>query len=268
MLFPTDTADDLNMEEQDFFTEEEIERGEFKPSKDEVIFLIHLTEEIFTRTDNDLYPISEALKGLSSFLKSKIITNNKDLVSLVFYNSKSTNNPLNFKGIDVYIDLQTPNAKAIRESNHLEEEFSKIDFNEEGSGTPLYEALWACNQIFKDKGSKDSTQRIFLFTSVDSPDEDDPELQAKALHHAEELNRKNIEIELFPLRINNRIFDYNIFYSGIISFDVDDLNREMTNPNDRLAYLNIRLRRKEFKKRILGKVDLQLGEGVSVGTRL
>lgn len=255
-------------DESEFFTEKEIEEGALKPTRDEVIFLIHLTEEIFEKSQEDMVPISEAIKGFNSFLKSKIISNNKDLVSLIFYNSDETKNPLNFKGIEVVIDLQTPSAKSIRETSKLQEEYNSIKIKSEGESTPLYEALWTCSQIFKDKGSKDSTQRIFLFTSVDNPDSKDTDLQAKALHHAEELSKKNIEIELFPLRINNKIFDYNQFFSGIISFDVDDLNKEMTQPNDKLAYLNIRLRRKEFKKRILGKVDMGLGEGVNVGVKL
>lgn len=268
MIFPSEAQSALNFEEQEFFTEEEIDKGLFKPTRDEAIFLIHLTEEIFNKTNNEMYPISEALRGFSSFLKSKIISNNKDLVSLILFNCNSTENPLNFKGVKVVIDLQTPSAKSIKEANNLEENFEQIELNQRPKATPLYEALWACSQIFNDKGKKDSTQRIFLFTSEDKPDSHDPELQAKAFHHAEELRKKGIEIELFPLRINNRVFDYGAFFADIITFDVDDLNKEMTNPNDKLAYLNIRLRRKEFKKRILGKVDLSLGEGVAVGTRL
>lgn len=78
---------DLNETEMDFFTEEEIKNGDFREIPDEVIFLIHLTPSIFKKSSSGKTPILEALKGFSSFLKSKIISNSKDKVGLVFYNS-------------------------------------------------------------------------------------------------------------------------------------------------------------------------------------
>jgi hypothetical protein len=78
---------DLNEHEMDFFTEEEIKNGDFKEIPDEVIFLIHLTPSIFKKAASGKTPLLEALKGFSSFLKSKIISNSKDKVGLIFYNS-------------------------------------------------------------------------------------------------------------------------------------------------------------------------------------
>ena len=53
--------------------------------------------------------------ALQRFLKQKIISSNQDKVSLVFYNTKTTNNNLNFKGVSVVFYLEEPSAKVIKE---------------------------------------------------------------------------------------------------------------------------------------------------------
>ena len=82
-----DNQAQLHDHEMDFFTEEEIQNGDYREIPDEVIFLVHLTPSIFKASSSGKTPILEALKGFSSFLKSKIISNSKDKVGLVFYNS-------------------------------------------------------------------------------------------------------------------------------------------------------------------------------------
>jgi hypothetical protein len=93
---------DFNDADLDFFTEEEIKNGDFREVPDEVLFLIHITPSIFRQSDSGKTPILEALKGFSSYLKSKIISNSKDKVGLIFYNSPQTKNPLNFKHVEIF----------------------------------------------------------------------------------------------------------------------------------------------------------------------
>ena len=249
---------------EDFFTTEELEKGDFKQLKDEVIFLVHLNEEFFELDNQDTTAAQETLKGFSAFLKSKIIANSKDKIGLVFYGSNTTNNELNFQGVDVRMPLDFPSAKRIKESSSLIQEFKTASFAQKDA--PLSEALWVCSHMFQNIGSKEAEKRIFLFTSEDNPNRKDKEVQTQALHQAKLLTEKNIDIELFPLRINNRSFDYNLFFQEIVSFDEDELNEELMNPNLKISQLKIRLRRKEFKKRKVGAVDFSLGEGVLVGT--
>ena len=93
------------------------------------------------------------------------------------------------------------------------------------------------------------------------------------MHHANRLSTEEVEIELFPLRSGNSIFNYNKFYKSIVNFEVDGDDADLINfnqmgQNERLEQLHVRLRRKEFKKRQVGAVDFQLGDGVKVGTKL
>lgn len=112
-----------------------------------------------------------------------------------------------------------------------------------------------------------------MFTSVDNPDGGKEDLQAQAVHHSDRLSKEEVEIELFPLRSGTSIFNYNAFYKDIVNFEIDDEDADLTalnklGQNDRLEMLHVRLRRKEFKKRQVGAVDFELGDGVKVGTRL
>jgi hypothetical protein len=149
---------------------------------------------------------------------------------------------------------------------------------------PLYEAFWLCNQMFKELGTPStggssstgmatSSKRIFLFTSCDTvpcpPKSTPAEALAQALQYVKELQNAEVEIELFPIRAKGKIFDYSLFYANVITVDPEEANQELlTGPSDKLADLAVRIRRREFKKKRLGRVDFRIGEGVIIGTQL
>lgn len=58
--------------------------------------------------------MAKILKSLSSFLKSKIISNPEDKVGLVFYNVQKTLNTLNFKFINIVYEPESPSAERIK----------------------------------------------------------------------------------------------------------------------------------------------------------
>jgi ATP-dependent DNA helicase 2 subunit 1 len=76
----------------------------------------------------------------------------------------------------------------------------------------------------------------------------------------------NVEIELFPIEVDKK-FQIEHFYVDIITYDPDDLTKDVICPTTRLSELALRLRRKEFKKRMLGRTCLQLGGDFQVGTK-
>lgn len=148
--------------------------------------------------------------------------------------------------------------------------------------TPLFEALWLCNYIFQEiknkKGANQGSQvsmtsrRVFLFTTSDLPSFQDGSTQETAISQAEQhglkLGENDIDLELFPIRTKGQIFDYSKFYSKIITADPDEGTDILLGQNDRLADLAARIRRREFKKKRLGRVDFRIGEGVIIGTQL
>jgi len=53
------------------------------------------------------------MQAMTNFMKTKIITNENDRIGLIFYNSGKTNNKLKFKGINVILGLDFPDAEKI-----------------------------------------------------------------------------------------------------------------------------------------------------------
>lgn len=167
------------------------------------------------------------------------------------------------------MDLDYPSAQRIKESAELILSYEERVKPYSEQPHPLNEALWICNHLFQEKGTKkEASRRIFLFTADDNPNGDNLDLQAQALNQAKQLSDQNVDIELFPLKIDNRAFDYKKFFIQIISFEEDEISSGMFNPQDRISELSVRLKKKEFKKRIVSRLDFRIGEGTIIGTKL
>lgn len=117
-----------------------------------------------------------------------------------------------------------------------------------------------------------TSQRIFLFTTQDSPpipEKSSLDVEvAQAQTHAKQLEEFEIELELFPIRVKGHLFDYSKFYSSIIKVDAEEATDYILSQCEKLSDLATRIRRREFKKRRLGRVDFRISEGVIVGTQL
>lgn len=264
MDFEGDNDNIINDIDADFLTERELENGDsIQPFVDEVIFLIHLNRDLTEDQDGEV-PLNVILKGFISFIKSKIISRSSDKVGLIIFNTSHTRNTLNFEGIDVIHPLSHPSADMITKSSSLTAS-SMIPSDKQ---LPLHEALWLCNNTFKELGSKmESSKRIFLFTSEDTPPGGSEINRVQAKKHADQLSSSEIDIELFPIRMKGKMFNYSAFYSDIITLDPDDINNDLIDPSDKLSDLAVRIRKREFKKKRLGRVDFRIGEGVIVGTQ-
>jgi len=63
--------------------------------------------------------------------------------------------------------------------------------------SPLFEALWVCQQEFKQVEKQQYSKRIFLFTDCDGPGSIAD--QNMAIQRAKDLSAINVDIELFPM---------------------------------------------------------------------
>jgi hypothetical protein len=88
MDFEGDEGRVMNDIDADFLTEQELEGGDqLVPFVDQVIFLVHLHDDLFVEQDDGNSPIKVILQGFISFLKSKIISKAGDKVGLILFNS-------------------------------------------------------------------------------------------------------------------------------------------------------------------------------------
>jgi len=79
----------------------------------------------------------------------------------------------------------------------------------------------------------------------------------------------NCSIELFPIRKPNAPpFNVKEFFSNIIRMDEEEINLSSLDTTSKISELSARLKAKEYKKRMLGRVPFELGDNFKIGIRL
>lgn len=244
--------------------------AQYKSMKDCVIFLMDCNNSML-----DNHAINRVLTVSESFLKTKIISNEKDIIGLVLYNTETTQNNFNFSGINVKIPLAPPDAGLIKNIKTLQQmtnpeqnlnykQFLIENFPPSQSEISLASALTVCHSELKNYDEKSHNKRIFLFTDLDNPMNGNFTERNITIQRAKDMLESEIIIELFPMNFNSS-FDMRKFYSDIIPMTVDsneDLILSRENCEDRIRELTKRIRQKEIKKRTLGKCSLFLTKDV------
>ena len=254
-----------------------------------VIFLIDCSQSMHTLyhptvSNEKTTPISSVMTVAENFLKSKILSNQKDLFGLVCFNTSKTVNEMQFEGVNKLIDITAPDANLIKKikifkqttnpnlcpndyMNTLNEEFPFIKNNNQNY---LSNALWICHSMLKNYEKKNYNRRIFLFTDNDNPLNDQINERNIIYQRAKDMLDSDIIIELFPMNFNGG-FNLHKFYDGILPYiERNDEERNADNIlsfeqcEDRLRELTKRIRQKEFKKRTLGKCPFYLTSNTKI----
>ena len=83
-----------------------------------------------------------------------------------------------------------------------------------------------------------------------------------------QLSNNNIDFDVFPLIFNRNLFDFKKYFASFIEFNVEEYDAGIIEPVERLDEFKIRLRKKAFKKRFLGQIDLTLSSKNKIGVKL
>ena len=287
---------------EDFlFLDADSKNEQYISLKDCVIFLLDCSpsmHNLFIDTNNEnkkTTAITTVLTVAENFLKTKIITNEKDLFGLLLYDTSKTNNEMNFESVNQLIPISSPDANLIKKikifeqntnpelcpetyNETLKEHFdSKKDINK----CFLSNALWICHSILKTYDKKNYNRRIFLFTDNDNPLNNDMTERNLVFQHAKDMLENDIIIELFPMNFKDR-FDLSKFYINVIPYNEDNYNIDNNENNDnknsnatayilnmeqcsnRIRELTKRIRQKEIKKRTLGKCPLYITNNLKI----
>jgi len=187
-------------------------------------------------------------------MKDVIMSGSADKMAVIFFGSKTAKNDNGSPGVFVYRDLQEPDAVVIKEISKLSTPATfREEIGTEVAATKFSEALWTCMTVHnKNKGSK-FDKRIFIFTNRNDPTESKGDRE-RAEQKKNDLTENGISIELFPF---NRDFSPYAFWKDMV---------EIADDEDLSAYVAVKLeniqehvRRRAFKKRALGSVDLTIG---------
>ena len=78
----------------------------------------------------------------------------------------------------------------------------------------------------------------------------------------------DVKLELFPIHKKDRKFDLKRFYLDLIAFDPQDASLAEIDISSKIMDINKRMRAKEFKKRTIANIFLEMGENFKIGVSL
>jgi len=259
----------------------------FKHQKDSILFLIDTHSSMFeqlqllnsssTPSDDkkDSIPFYFTLKAVANCYSDKIISSPSDVLGVVFYNTKLKQNQFDFNNIYVYQDLNTPDAKRIKDiESMIDQPFAigssdKVQSSQQNSQSgnsptsALHEALWTCQHLFSlaNNQTKLGYKRIFLFTNDDNPCKDNSTLRMKCIERSRDLMNSDISIDLFVLKSPPSSFKSDLFWKEMIHISDDDYTGNITyDCVEMFKDLRERIRRREFKKRGITSIPFIIGD--------
>jgi ATP-dependent DNA helicase 2 subunit 1 len=271
MSNPWDNLFDDNEDSEGGGDGDDLDESEFPfwMNRDSIIFLIDAQKPMFEETLESEIPFHIAVKCAISTLTDKIISSESDLVGVCFYGTREKNNPNDFENIFVFSELDVPDAQKIIDlETLLKSDFSKEFGHCEGE-FPFCDALWTCSTMFSNCTTKVGHKRIFLFTNDDNPNANNENLRNQSIQRAKDLAELGIDIELFPINKATQTFNPTKFYQYVITVEEDE---DTGTPNfdaaAKFEELRARVRRKEFKKRSLGRLSLFIADDIEVAVKL
>ncbi|CAJ0933092.1 unnamed protein product [Ranitomeya imitator] len=193
---------------------------------------------------------------------SKIISSDRDLLSLVFFGTRESKSADSFKHIYVLHDLDTPGARRVLDLDKYREEKGRAYFTDtigHSSDFSLGEALWHCSNLFSNVKQKLSHKRIMLFTNEDNPHASESAKITQAVTKAKDLRELGIFLDLMHLEKDGG-FDVSLFYRDIVNIDDDEDLGVQFKASRKLEDLMRKVRAKENKKRSLCRIPLKLND--------
>jgi ATP-dependent DNA helicase 2 subunit 1 len=267
------------------FLDQNIVTQQIFPTKECIIFLIDCESSMHAILEEEkTTPLTTILKVIESFLKTKIITNEKDSFGIVLFNTFKSNNDMNLDGVNNYLKISTPEATTIKKIKDIirncdpatnkekyKRELNKIFLPNKDKKNYINNALWIAHTLLKDYDKKIYKRRVFLFTDNDDPLKNNTQEKNVVLQRAKDMNDSDIILEIFPMSFRNK-FNLANFYALIIPTnggyeEVNSGNESILNIEqcfDRLKELTKRIRQKEIKKRTLSKAIFRITENTRI----
>ncbi|XP_042672255.1 X-ray repair cross-complementing protein 6 [Centrocercus urophasianus] len=235
--------------------------------RDSLIFLVDASKAMFEPYEDEeaATPFDMTMQCIRNVYTSKIISSDKDLLSVVFYGTENNKNSADFKHVYVLQELDNPGAKRILELDQYRGDEGRVLFHESfghNADYSLGEALWACSNLFSDVRVRLSHKRIMLFTNEDNPHANDSAKAKLARTRAGDLRDTGIILDLMHLKKLGG-FDISLFYRDIINVAEDEDLGIQPDESGKLEHLMKKVRAKETRKRALVRLNLYLNKDLS-----
>ncbi|KFV91337.1 X-ray repair cross-complementing protein 5, partial [Fulmarus glacialis] len=234
--------------------------------RDSLIFLVDASKAMFESDGDGATPFDMTVQCIRNVYTSKIISSDRDQLSVVFYGTEKNKNSADFKHIYVLQELDNPGAKRVLELDQYRGDEGQVRFLEtfgHNADYSLGEALWACSNLFSDVQVRLSHKRIMLFTNEDDPHANDSAKAKLARTRAGDLRDTGIILDLMHLKKPGG-FDISLFYRDIINIAEDEDLGIQPEESGKLEHLMKKVRAKETKKRTLVRLHLYLNKDLSL----
>ncbi|KAI0164673.1 SPOC like C-terminal domain-containing protein [Xylariaceae sp. FL1272] len=285
-----------SQEEEDDDEEEEDELGEksYKTQKDALIFAIEVSESMLQSPpeSDDKYadrdsPLQAALKCAYQVMQQRIISNPKDLMSIVLFGTeKSTDKDgIEVQGQEAYAshcyvltDLNIPSAGDVKALRSL------VEDGEDPHGvlvpskepTNLSKCLFLTKALLQSKAANFDSRKIFIITDNDDPHNGNKTDNNSCYTQAKDLYDMGASIELFALVGEGSKFDFSKFYDDILYRDPtsNDVNPDKAMAsrtgggtslfNSLVANVNSK---QSAKRAYFSNMPLEIGPGLTISVK-
>jgi len=270
--------------------EDEDEEGKGKrrySSKQGLIFVVDCDERMFEKGSDGRMPFQTAMDIAFLTLKRRVVTDSGSgsSVGLVFYNTKDKKNENGFENVFEFHNLGGISVERIRDVRNLEQESNVRKFQKTHGGftpgpddCPLERALWLCNFAFSGmKFQPHDEAKVWIFTCNDQPHNGSSQAKVKLSKRMEDLFQTNQRVNLWPLVPKEKFDEKKFFKESLAKQNLNnqsELEIELESeaiiymaPSD-LEDMNSFVKKKDFPKRRLAPMMLNIGENIHVGLDL
>lgn len=244
--------------------------------KDAILFAIDCSPKMHIRpsTDTDeededhelgsrsLTPFQMGVSVACATLKSKVFAAPNDMVGILLFGTKQSIGVDNFENLSVLCPVENPNASSIIELESWIEE--KADLESKYGASDNYkisDVLWQSQSLLNNvTAGKVGSKRILLITNEDNPHKNQRHLEALAATKAGDLFHNQIFLDVLPIGSS---FKMSRFYRDIVKL-ADNDTAELLDPASEYEDLLKVTRKRIHKKRSIGKVMLNFGQGLKI----
>ncbi|XP_029719036.1 X-ray repair cross-complementing protein 6 [Aedes albopictus] len=245
-----------------------------------LLALIDCADYMFDQRDDGSTNFKESLALIEAILRNKIISSEKDLVGVIFYNTEHSPAPPDEieletglvvpKKTAIYMPLSNPSADSIRKIMNFRESDDLFDFDRKfghSQDSNLSDVLWLCSRLFTRCGYKLEQSSIVLFTSNDEPHPAGSYEYQQSFVKAKDLQQLDVNIVLIPM---SEQFDGSKFYREFLCTVADEDPDQFQFPcyQESREPLLTRIFRRDFKKKSLSHIKWQLSDDVSLGVNI
>eukprot|EP00921_Rhytidocystis_pertsovi_P008898 GHVQ01014438.1.p1 GENE.GHVQ01014438.1~~GHVQ01014438.1.p1 ORF type:complete len:695 (+),score=137.80 GHVQ01014438.1:321-2405(+) len=230
----------------------------------------------------------EILHSAAQFFRRSIVSDENNKMCFLLFNTGVTNNSLNFPGLNVFLDMDFPDAQRIRALETLSDSVVSVHDFHKRFGIPsradppaFGDVFWLAKELFGDDGKRvdggggDGGKRkgggayrnkVMIFSTRDDPCSTETDCRrCMAITRAKDLQQDIASVEVIPLvPSDGGTFDLSKFYGPLVLAEGEAVGEYMQGAQVRLEQLQETIRKKEFCQRLTKRADMTICEGVTL----